>query len=229
MSDERRGLRLKHAAADPGAICAHAPGKVHPQITVRTAGRQAFFVAKVFQHSAAERSVFQACMQRAEISGESRDVMPVFGSVFAKLIAGKLAFGPGLIEGVLEEIVAGNASVQSSKEFASVELRHGDRTPVELSLGNADCNKPDAAAAFNSARKSGSPFVIEEGHTLRASMDAVALSSLAIHHRTWAHGIRLGFHQDFPATFGDEHDLLFRMLMWRMRSHSGLQSETSYC
>jgi hypothetical protein len=75
---------------------------------------------------------------------------------------------------------------------------------------------------------SGLPLVVVEGKTLRTGLDAMALVSGAIHHRARTYRMRFGFDEDAACALGHEHDLLLRMLMWRMRLHPGLQGDASH-
>ena len=104
--------------------------KVHPQIAMGAARGQAFFVGQVLKHGAAQWRVFQAGVQRAEVCRKGGDMVPVLGRVLAQLIARKLALRPCLIEGVLQQIVAGDAGIECGKELGAEKDSDMEAAPV---------------------------------------------------------------------------------------------------
>jgi len=104
--DEGVDLGLEVAGEDvfPGA--AHADGEVHPEVGMGSAGGvvRAFLLGEVAQNFAAEAAVGQAGVKGAKVGGEGGDVVPVLGGVGGEVVAGEGAGGPGLVEGVFEEI-----------------------------------------------------------------------------------------------------------------------------
>ncbi len=102
---------------------AEAFGELEPELGV--VGGTGLLVDEVGEQMPADGLIFGLRVDGGKIRGEGGDVLVVLGGVVAECVESELAAGPGLVEGMLEEVLGGDFGFDLVKNVYGFAI-HGD-------------------------------------------------------------------------------------------------------
>lgn len=131
--DEGAGGGPRLGGGDLLAGEAEAFGELEPEVGV--VGGAGFLVDEVGEQVLADGLIFGLGVNGGEIGGEGGDVLVILGGVVAECVESEFAAGPGLVEGVVEQMPGGDFGLDVVKKGGDVPGHGRFTAPNGMMLG----------------------------------------------------------------------------------------------